>query len=293
MLGKTQMKMTWLAAAAALALACASNAQASTVLNTTLDPVAAPGVTTTDATGTRSTKAGPGNVSEPLAFDSWLQTNLRGGAEIGITTDFGDKGAGNGSISFKGVDGGSKADLEYYFSTPFLLSDLQGASYDWYRDSTSVNPAAQHPSLRFLTDKNTYLIFEGVYNGQLTAPTDAWVTSTIGAGTFLWANNTGTITVPGAQSCTPGGQCASLAAWQSSNPGAKVIGLSTGIGSGWSGAFGGAVDNISFTVNGATTSYNFEVAGGAVPETGTWALMILGFGVAGAMLRRRTATTAV
>lgn len=288
------MKTTWLVAAATLALACASNAHADTVLNTTLGPVAAPGVTTTDATGTRSTKAGPGNVSEPIVADKWLQTNLRGGAQVGITTDFGDKGAGNGSISFYGVDGGSKADLERYFSTPFLLSDLEGASYDWLRDSSSTNPAAQHPSLRFLTDQNTYLIFEGVYNGQPTAATDSWVTSTIGAGTFLWANRiTGGITVPAPSGCTPSGQCATLAAWQASNPGAKVIGLSTGIGSGWGGAFGGAVDNISFTANGKTTSYNFEVAQGAVPEAGTWALMILGFGAAGAMLRRRTATALV
>lgn len=290
------MKTTYLAAAAALAFACASAAQADTVLNTTLGSVGAPGVTTTDATGTRSTKAGNGNVSETLVADKWLQTNLRGGAEVGITTDFGDNGAGNGSISFYGISGtgpgaGSKADMEYYFSTPFLLSDLEGASYDWYRDSSSTNPGAQHPSLRFLTDQNTYLIFEGVYNGAATATTDSWVTSTIGAGTYLWANNTGGgISTPGLQSCTPSGQCATLSAWQASNPAAKIVGISTGIGSGWDGVFAGAVDNVSFTVNGQTTSFDFEVA--QVPEPGAWALMILGFGASGAMLRRRRTAAA-
>ena len=91
--------------------------------------------------------------------------------------------------------------------------------------------------------------------------------------------------MPANQPCTPGGQCASLSAWASANPGIQVVGLSTGIGSGWSGKFAGAVDNIRFTVNGNTTSYDFEVA--AVPEPGAWALMIVGFGGVGAMVRRR------
>lgn len=282
------MKLHLFGAVAALAIACAASAQAETVLNTALSPVGAPGVTTTDATGTRSTKAGVGNVGEPLVADKWLQTNLRGGAEVGITTDYAR--SGNGSASFYGVDGNSKADLEIYFSSPFLLSELESASYDWYRDSSSSNPGAQHPSLRFLTDKGTYLIFESVYNGLNTAPTNAWVTSSIGADTVLWANNTGGVNVPTGQNCTPGGQCATLSAWQSANSGVKIIGLSTGIGSGWNGGFAGAVDNIRFTVNEQTTDYNFEVA--AVPEPGAWALMIAGFGAAGAVLRRRKAALA-
>ena len=34
-------------------------------------------------------------------------------------------------------------------------------------------------------------------------------------------------------------------------------------------------------------NYNFEVAGAAVPEPATWGLMIIGFGAAGSMIRRR------
>jgi len=57
--------------------------------------------------------------------------------------------------------------------------------------------------------------------------------------------------------------------------------------------FGGAhVSSIDFS----TTDYSFEFDGLAgqvgVPEPGTWALMIMGFGGAGAMIRRRKAALA-
>jgi hypothetical protein len=285
------MKTRLFAAAAAFALACAASAQADVVLNTELGPVSAPAVTTTDATGTRSVNNVGGTLSESFAFDEWQQRNLRAGSEVGVTTDYAR--SGNGSISFYGTDGVSKADMEIYFSTPFALADLESASFDWYRDSSSTNPAAQSPSLRFATNLGTYLIFEPVYNGVASAPTDTWVTSFITGSTSLWANNTGSISVPGAGGCTPATQCGTLAGWQASNPDALIVGLSTGIGSGWSGEFAGAVDNVSFTVAGQTTSYNFEVAAtGVVPEPGAWALMILGFGAAGAMLRRRSVAAA-
>ena len=44
------------------------------------------------------------------------------------------------------------------------------------------------------------------------------------------------------------------------------------------------IDNINFTVS--------QIGGAAVPESSAWALMILGFGAAGAMLRRRSQTAA-
>lgn len=193
-LGNLNMSKMLLAATAALAFGLVGAAQADTVLNTELGSVGAPGVTTTDGTGTRSTKAGAGNVGEALAADQWLQTNLRGGAEIGITTDYAR--SGNGSISFYGVDGVSKADMEFYLSTPIALSSFEGASYDWYRDGSSTNPAAQVPSLRLLLNTGTYLIYEPVYNGVAVVD-NTWTTSTIGAGTSLWANNTAGMTVPG------------------------------------------------------------------------------------------------
>lgn len=82
----------------------------------------------------------------------------------------------------------------------------------------------------------------------------------------------------------------SLSDWLTSNPSLAndvVGGFYVGVGSSATSNYLAHVDDV--TANG--TTYNFETAGG-VPEPATWALMILGFGSAGAMLRRRRTATA-
>ena len=64
----------------------------------------------------------------------------------------------------------------------------------------------------------------------------------------------------------------------------------------YSGSGGGQfyVDNITvgdFVVGEAANSVITAQAGG-VPEPATWAMMIIGFGLAGSMVRRRRAVTA-
>lgn len=285
------MNITFSAAIAAVAIGLAGTASADTVLNTELGSVTAPGTTTATASGTRSTNSTGSNVSETFATNEWQQRNIRGDGVVGITTDYGR--SGNGSIFFSTTGGGSKADMEYYFSQSLAFSDFEGASYEWYRDGVSANAGNQVPSLRLFTSANTYLIYEPVYQSGSAFPVNTWVSESIGSGDFLWANNTGGLSVPANQACTPGNQCASTSAWQTANPNLRILGFSTGVGSGWNdGPFRGAVDNISFTFNESTVSYNFEVAaiGGVVPEPSTWAMMLLGFGGLGVAIRRRRAS---
>ncbi|TAL28556.1 MAG: PEP-CTERM sorting domain-containing protein [Phenylobacterium sp.] len=77
-------------------------------------------------------------------------------------------------------------------------------------------------------------------------------------------------------------------------PGAGGGGFGGGGGGGWAAGGGGAdVDGGGFTdiVQGRPLikpAIN-QPSVAAIPEPGAWALMILGFGAAGAMLRRRTA----
>jgi hypothetical protein len=262
--------------------------------------------TSTTSNGRLTTVTGPGgggnrysNVLAPK--DVWQQQNVGGNASVGITGGYAR--SGNGSAFFSGMDGNSKSDLEIYFSQPVALSSVTSLSYDAYRLGTSSAPAQLVNSLRMLIGDangvytNTYLIFEPVYNSNPVSnpiAADIWNTFTINADTILFANN-GNLNEPaGTGACA--GCYASFGAWKEANAGFTVLGLSTGLGSGWNGTYGGAVDNINFNTTSGNRSWNFEVAGaaGAVPEPATWAMMLVGFGmVAGASRyrRRHTATT--
>ncbi|MDP3856114.1 PEPxxWA-CTERM sorting domain-containing protein [Phenylobacterium sp.] len=280
------------ATAMAVVFATAAHAAPTIVYDTELGAIA-PGTTTTDSAGTRSTNAGATLGSEAPAADEWQQRNVRQNGVVGITTDYADANGGNGSIYFS-TDGSnpSKADMEYYFSTPQLLSDFTGGGYDWLRDSASTIGSAPAPAYRLIMNNAAggfgYFVYEPYNQPPGTVATDAWQTTLIDTSTSLfWATGLNfTIPAPGGvgpscQSCLH-----TLAEWSAANTGAKVIGFSTGVGSGWNGGtFVGAVDNVSFAFGRDTASFDFEVS--AVPEPATWALMISGFGLAGVALRRR------
>jgi hypothetical protein len=243
--------------------------------------------------------------------DVWLRNNVGGGASVGVAATY--PRAGNGSMYMNGTSGTSKADAEYFFGgavlSPFTLGSLTGASYDIYRSSTSTTAAAQNPSLRFFADADGdmtttgdrgYLIYEGANNGIGAVALDDWTTMTIGASSNLWFRQFS----PGYSDYCAVGNCPNgigrpLSAYQSyTSPNGSVFssrsliyGVSSGIGSGWSGSFDGAVDNISVTQSGVTTTFNFEVsAQSTVPEPATVVLMGSGLAVLGFFgARRRSA----
>jgi len=283
------MKQYLFAAAAALALACATGAQADVVTSNNPAP------------GDSYSNAGPTNQGQAVGASGWYYNNVRNSGEVGISTD--NPHLGNGSVAFYAPTNG-KADIEFlaggadvggvYYATGSLgtLADFEGFSYDWYRDASSTVASHLHPSFRIILDADGNLgttgdrggiVFERVYNGVST-PTNQWVTDTFSNTTKLWNFGLGLgleYNIDGV-----GSQYDPLSAWQAGLPNATILGFSMGVGSGWTGEFTGYVDNVSWTIDGQTSSYNFEVA--AVPEPSAWALMILGFGAAGAMLRRRT-----
>lgn len=83
----------------------------------------------------------------------------------------------------------------------------------------------------------------------------------------------------------------SISSWMNLTPSLAnytVGGFYIGVGSSASAGYLAHVDDV--VANG--TTYNFETAGGAVPEPASWALMILGFGFAGATLRHRRTVAA-
>ncbi len=122
-----------------------------------------------------------------------------------------------------------------------------------------------------------YLTFERVYNGFGAAPTNSWQSDDIVSNNYkLWAT----------ASLGFGEVFKTIPEWVSAandaNATLYVISVNAGIGSGWSGTFTGAVDNITFGFNGTYTTYNFEV----VPEPAS--MLALGSGLIGLLgLRRR------
>lgn len=286
------MKLHALLLASAFAFA-ATSAGAQTVHDTDLAALnTGTAVTTTTANGTTTTVSGA-RQSAPVTTGAWQQANVGGGATVGITRDYARNG--NGSAYFATTDAGSKADLQYYFAAPVALSSLNSVSFDWYRDGASTAGVLFAPVLRFDIFKTGEfagsLVFENYYQGEVNAATDSWttLTATLNSGD-IWATNAKL----GPTFAAANGGEKTFQQWLDDNGGAEltVYGVSIGVGSGWSGAFTGAVDNVAFNfTNGPSANFNFEVAAG-VPEPASWALMIAGFGLVGGALRRRTARPA-
>lgn len=294
MLSKRNMASTFGAAALA---AAAAGAQATIVLSNSALP------------GDAFTNAGGSNQGQAVGATGWYYNNVRNSGTVGISSTYAR--SGNGSARLQGTQGpggaSSKADIEFlsggvdvggnnYASTSMgLFSDFSAMQYDWYRDGVSTNSGVQMPALRLLLDLDGDLttvndrgglVYEWAYNEVGNATTDAWVTASIGATTKLWNFGLGLgfefdIDADGTPYDT-------LAEWQASAlmTNAAILGFSAGAGSGW-GPFVGAVDNIGWTINGQSQTYNFEASAGTVPEPGSlWLVGAALFGVA-AVRRRR------
>jgi hypothetical protein len=240
---------------------------------------------------------------QAIGASDWYYNNVKNNGIVGVNNTYARNGNGSVYLSTTQGPGGasSKADVEllakgvnvggtYYASGYFgTLGNLTTLSYDWYRDSVSTNGAVQMPSLRILLDADGDLstigdrgglVFERAYN-SLPALTDQWVTDTITQSTNVWAFSLGASEIYRPLSDWTEGKVTSILSANS-----KIIGFSSGVGSGW-GPFVGAVDNITIGFkDGDATTYNFEAAGGASSVPGPAAILPMALGLLVAFRRR-------
>jgi len=203
------------------------------------------------------------------------------GGSVELSTDMAR--SGNGSLEIHGDR--TRVQTGYQFSPATnmgTLDSVNGLTFE-YLVATDSTRTDYSPALRLLVqdgNQRSELIWEAAYNGGTSV--GAWATT--GTSDRFWQF------VAGSGANETGGtlQLMTIAQWAASSfftNAASVSGLSVGAGSGASGGYHAYVDNVAFTQNGATTTYNFEVS--AVPEPTTWAMMLGGFGMVGGALRRR------
>jgi hypothetical protein len=249
----------------------------------------------------------------PDNLQGWKAANLSGGGTAAINGTYTPPGAGqNGSLRLTTPVNSSKADYVYSLTGKGVtLADIaNGAiSFDYYRSSTSSVAGHFLPALRFSftngDGKSGYLIWEGVYNNVGTVATDSWQTATLTGDYFYQRTANYSFGFPTGGTTDAQVYDKTLANYLDGTvytgstgrktyalgAGTVINALEIGVGSGWGGSFDGAVDNVSVDLGTrGQISANFQVrATPAVPEPATWAMMILGFGVVGWALRRKTA----
>lgn len=231
---------------------------------------------------------------QAIGTSGWYYANVRNGSTVGIDSTNPDTALSpaDGSVHFQMPNNGAgptgKADVEYYawdvtdtngYSNSAglgTLGNLTSFSYDWYKSGSSTTSAATAPALRLILSNGGsdfhFLVFEDYTNGGGgTSVSNQWVHDDVTSTSQLWLTHDGG---DGSE------HLSSLAQWMSGagfdtaiNANTKVMGISVGVGSGWSGSFDGYADNVSIGFNGDSTTYNFEPQ--AVPEPAAFVMPIL------------------
>lgn len=221
-------------------------------------------------------------VVTPTSTDGWASGGNTGGGHSEITGTVAYHG--NGSLEMFGDR------TRFERSNLVALSSVQSLTYDWRiaGDSVSNLDPDLTPALRLnIVDGNQFssLVWEGAYNGLYgTVNPDTWYGTT--------ASSTFYKRISGGPCCTENDE-RTVSAWLNTySTNAFVYSISVGVGSSAGGGYHAFADNVTLATTAGSTTWNFET-NGAVPEPASWALMLMGFGGLGAMLRRARRAGAV
>ena len=209
---------------------------------------------------------------------------------------------GDGSVMLTGDRTRLQTGVQYLggTSTGLKVSDMQSLTFD-YMVANGGNRGIQSPALRLFVqdgDTRSELIWEAAYNDANGSAVgfydlDTWYTSSSTA--LFWRYVAGPIAGSSDDGYTGTGGLNSgsyvlntISGWASSSlfgSNAVVTGTSIGNGSGAGGSFVGYADNVVGTSRYGSQTTNFAAVA-AVPEPGTWAMMLIGFGAMGVSMRR-------
>ncbi len=213
----------------------------------------------------------------PGNLQGWAPANVRNTGTVAILATY--PNATNGSLRFTQLGSADKADFELDNGNPCgygLVKDITHVGYEFYRNASSTAAGFLAPVLRLgvydpASGKSSLLIYEPVYNSYpASVPTSSWTTiDATGANWWMRAL--------GSSACTYEAYDVTLAEWVSGlnngspmgaylgctpnpvGPLAWVYAINVGIGSGWTGTFDGAADNVTLAFNGQSTTYDFEL----------------------------------
>lgn len=240
----------------------------------------------------------------PASLGNWSPAPF-GGGSTAISSTFPRSGSGSAEITLP--DGSAGVDWSYQLTAPVALSTFTSGAYEYWRSSASTNPAIQAPAYALLTDNDcnaattadqAYLVYEPYYQTPaVTAlPTDQWVGETITPASLVWPIEG---VVPWSSQPLSSYMNNSATGGTAIRGSSCILAVVAFAGSGWVGAFHGAIDNVRLTAGGAElVNANFEPSPPAtpvaVPTLSQWGLglMVLLLGALG-FQRSRRATSKV
>jgi len=198
---------------------------------------------------------------EAIPGDGWVNSpDNTGGGSVEIV-ESPEAGLGSDSLALTVAANTDAAGIARVIAAP--LSDLESGSWMTWVPGDSGLTSAEPAALKFAIYRDgglsgfTTMVVELAYNGGVTPGT--WQTNDLGTDTNVWQ------TTDDGGFCTPAATC-TFSQFKGQYPAAVIAGLTVGIGTGVP-AVTSYVDGIEFTADGASDTYDFELA--AVPPPAT------------------------